>query len=81
MHSTRHGGVVFIHHGDYSGHVEIRLACPGEGDEHHAVTVPNDALLAFVADQIRRRLIDDIEDMSADEVLAIARPWERGTGT
>lgn len=71
---TEDGVVVFIHDGDYSGHVTIRrLNCNGLplGEE---IELPEKVLRDYVASQIRdflmNFLMSKIEQMSTHDLLS-----------
>jgi len=67
MHSTtfnRHPEITFLHHGDFSGSVEIV-------SDGVSFLVPFDALVSLVAEWARTVRIAKLEDASEREVLGL----------
>ena len=67
MHTTEIGKTLFIHNGDYSGDVTIKVK---KGDE---IKIPLDDLLEFVGGYVRDQKISKLEQMSGKEVLRSIR--------
>ena len=71
MHTFEHDGVVFNYNADMSGDVIIWR----EGQKPRMnLLVPASALVAFVADYVRRERISAIEDASDIEMLGLNAP-------
>jgi len=66
--SFRSNGVTFISNEDLSGDVMIRLSKP-DSEGHDILRVPAEAVVAFVADIVRKRKIKKLEIMPAMQVL------------
>lgn len=65
---TSHGSTVaFIHHGDYSGDVTI------VGADGRSVIVPCDLVTAFVAEIVRAKKLQALEQADAVEILGLER--------
>jgi hypothetical protein len=73
MHSTTLRNYTILHHGDYSGDVEIvrHVEDPLEADANFRVTVPADILFRFVADAVRLRRISQLENMTDQQILGL----------
>jgi hypothetical protein len=69
-HTTKcNGGTVFIHNGDFSGDVEIvEAGCPNDMSRKR-ISVPFSDVKALVAKWARSRLVQQIENASANEIL------------
>jgi hypothetical protein len=65
MTETKIGAVSFTHQENYTGEVEIERG-------GQVVKVPFEALQKLVAEKIRRKMIASIEDMSPNDILALA---------
>lgn len=65
MHHFMHEGTGFLSNSDLSGDVEI---CVGE----ETLNVPGEALIAFVADYVRREKIAKLEQADDAELLGLA---------
>ena len=68
-HTFRHQGATFIHDSDLSGDVTVRNEYT-----QNEVEVSGDALLAFVADYVRRERIARLEDCGDHELLGLPQP-------
>ena len=67
MHTFCHSGVAFSHNGDFSGKTIItRQNSRGGFDEFE---VPFEAMKALVAEYVRQKLRNDLDEMSAQEIL------------
>ena len=66
MPTFSHGKVTFNYNSDLSGDVIISTAL-----RHNELHVPGTALLAFVANYVRRQRIGALEDASENEILGV----------
>ena len=71
-------GLIFLHHGDYSGDVIVRVPKTPEReneaieiDGYVSVEIPAQDLIDFVADYVRREKIRQLEQSRASEVLGL----------
>jgi hypothetical protein len=71
MHISRFGDTIFLHDGDHDGTVIIRRTTDAAAQDKAVgeVTVPEEDIRAYVAMQVRRNLIEQIEGMSDDQIL------------
>ena len=73
MHTIETESIGFHHNDDYSGNVELVLPVsavePSPDGSVVAVTVPFDALKAFVAEWVRKEWIESLEQSDPDELL------------
>lgn len=73
MHTFKGKSCTIVHHGDYTGDIEIRegqvedVAAEDEGRPR--VTVAAEDIAAFVAEYVRLNRIEEIEQMEPDDVL------------
>jgi hypothetical protein len=65
MAEIKHGAVTFTHAENFTGEVEIERG-------GLSVKVPFEALQKIVGEKIRRKMIMTIEDMAANDILALA---------
>lgn len=65
-HTTRIGNTEFIHNGDFKGDVEIWA----EGNPG-PLKVPFEDLMAFVAERIRARKIEQLEVANINSILGL----------
>jgi hypothetical protein len=65
MAEIKHGAVTFTHAENFTGEVEIERG-------GLSVKVPFEALQKVVGEKIRRKMIMTIEDMAANDILALA---------
>ena len=66
MPTFSHGKVTFNYNSDLSGDIIISTAL-----RYNELQVPGEALLAFVAEYVRRQRIGALEDASASEILGV----------
>ena len=71
MHTTFSKSCVFIHNGDYSGETIIRNLSKNTNEILGEVTVNTQDLFDFVANYIRSQKINELENMSSDEILGL----------
>ncbi len=64
-HTTQIQGYTFIHNGGFDGDVAIRRP-----DNTMQMLVPFDALKEFMAEYVRSKLIERLEEATADEILS-----------
>jgi hypothetical protein len=64
MHSKDVDGVTFHHNGGYLGEVKIVVG-------NQSLSVPFSAMLSLVADFLRDRKRNEVEDLSDEEILGI----------
>ena len=69
MHTFTHGNTTFHYNSDLSGDVHIIHKRSGREDAY----IPGEALLAFIAEYVRRQRISTLEEAGDAEVLGLAQ--------
>jgi hypothetical protein len=64
VHTRTVDGVTFHHNGGYLGEVEIEVG-------NQSLSVPFSAMLSLVADYLRDRKRNEVENLSDEEILGI----------